>query len=160
MEVECSVLGNLEPEASVPGEIVIEADWYDYEAKYERGRHGAGGARRGCPTPVRERVRALAVDVFRRAGCAGHGALRLLRRGPEGDGRVLVNELNTIPGFTATSVYAKLLEATGVAYRPLLDRLLELARRAPPARARLPLLAVRRFSSCDGRPCCSSRAAW
>ena len=111
MEVECSVLGNLDPEASVPGEIVIDADWYDYEAKYEPGGMELVVPAR-LPEETRERVRSLAVEVFLQVGCAGHGPLRLLRGGPRGRGRVLVNELNTIPGFTDTSVYAKLFEAT------------------------------------------------
>ena len=126
MEVECSVLGNLEPEASVPGEIVLDADWYDYEAKYR-----SGGMELVAPArlaePVRERVRALAVDAFRRADCAGLARCDFFVEDPGGEARVLVNELNTMPGFTATSVYAKLWEATGLGYGPLLDRLLELA---------------------------------
>ena len=124
MEVECSVLGNLEPEASQPGEIVIQADWYDYEAKYEAGGMELQVPAR-LPDPVRERVRALAVDVFRRTDCAGLARCDFFVEAA--DGRVLVNELNTMPGFTATSVYAKLWEASGLAYGPLLDRLLELA---------------------------------
>ncbi len=126
MEVECSVLGNLEPEASVPGEIVLNAEWYDYDAKYR-----SGGMELVAPArlagPVRERVRALAVDAFRRADCAGLARCDFFVEDPGGEGRVLVNELNTMPGFTATSVYAKLWEATGLGYGPLLDRLLELA---------------------------------
>ena len=126
MEVECSVLGNLEPEASMPGEIVIHADWYDYEAKYEAGGMELQVPAR-LPDRVLERVRALAVDVFRRTDCAGLARCDFFVEDPEGEGRVLVNELNTMPGFTATSVYAKLWESTGLAYGPLLDRLLELA---------------------------------
>ena len=126
MEVECSVLGNEEPVASQPGEIVIHADWYDFEAKYE-----PGGMELQIPPrlvePVSERVRELAVDVFKRVDCAGMARVDFFVEDPEGDPRVLVNELNTIPGFTATSVYAKLFEASGVPYVELLDRLLALA---------------------------------
>jgi D-alanine-D-alanine ligase len=126
LEVECSVLGNLQPEASQPGQIVIEADWYDYEAKYE-----PGGMELRVPPEIpeaaRERVRELAVDVFLRVGCAGMARVDFFVEDPEGAPRVLVNELNTIPGFTQTSVYAKLFEASGVPYERLLDRLLELA---------------------------------
>lgn len=126
MEVECSVLGNEEPEASPPGEIVIGADWYDYEAKYE-----PGGMELVVPArlaePVRERVRALAVEAFRRVGCSGMARCDFFVEDPAGAGRVLLNELNTIPGFTETSVFAKLFEAGGVPYPRLLDRLLELA---------------------------------
>lgn len=127
MEVECSVVGNGEPEASVPGEIEIHADWYDYEAKYD-----AGGMRLVAPArlpdAVAERVRAVAADVYRRVDCAGMARCDCFVEDPHGDARVLVNELNTIPGFTETSVFAKLFEASGVAYPDLLDRLLVLAR--------------------------------
>jgi D-alanine-D-alanine ligase len=119
LEVECSVLGNAEPEASEPGEIVAHADWYDYEAKYTEG-----GMELVVPARVddaaRERVRALARDVFRRAGCAGLARVDFF---VEGD-RVLVNELNTMPGFTQTSVFPKLWEASGLPAAALVDRLL------------------------------------
>jgi D-alanine-D-alanine ligase len=121
MEVECSVLGNREPDASTPGEIVIrKGDWYDYEAKYTEG-----GMELVVParTPHLEEVRRLAVEVFKLVGCAGMARVDFF---VTEDG-VLVNELNTIPGFTATSVYAKLWDASGVSYAELLDRLLGLA---------------------------------
>ncbi|HEX5909465.1 MAG TPA: hypothetical protein VFY44_03155, partial [Thermoleophilaceae bacterium] len=101
MEVECSVLGNLEPEASVPGEIVLNADWYDYEAKYQAGGMELVAPAR-LPEAVRDRVRALAVDAFRRSDCAGLARCDFFVEDPEGEARVLVNELNTMPGFTAT----------------------------------------------------------
>jgi len=126
MEVECSVLGNLEPEASVPGEIVIEADWYDYEAKYEPGGMQLVAPAR-LPQDTRERVRSLAGEVFLQVGCAGMARCDFFVEDPQGERRVLVNELNTIPGFTDTSVYAKLFEASGVPYPELLDRLVSLA---------------------------------
>ena len=123
MEVECSVLGNEDPVASQPGEIVVNADWYDYEAKYE-----PGGMELKVPArvddDVRERVRELAVDVFRRVGCAGLARVDFF---VEDDGRVLVNELNTMPGFTETSVFPKLFEESGLAFPDLLTRLVELA---------------------------------
>jgi D-alanine-D-alanine ligase len=120
MEVECSVLGNGDPEASMPGELVINSDWYDYEAKYTDG-----GMELVVParTPYLEDVRRLAVEVFKIVGCAGMARVDFF---VTEDG-VLVNELNTIPGFTATSVYAKLWDASGVPYPELLDRLLALA---------------------------------
>jgi D-alanine-D-alanine ligase len=126
MEVECSVLGNDDPVASQPGEIVVNADWYDYEAKYEPGGMDLEVPAR-LPGAVRERVRELAVEVFRRVDCAGMARVDFFVEDPAGDPRVLVNELNTIPGFTSTSVYAKLLEASGVPYVELLERLLALA---------------------------------
>jgi D-alanine-D-alanine ligase len=120
MEVECSVLGNGAPEASMPGELVINSDWYDYEAKYTDG-----GMELVVParTPHVEEVRRLAVEVFKLVDCAGMARVDFF---VTEDG-VLVNELNTIPGFTATSVYAKLWDASGVPYAELLDRLLTLA---------------------------------
>jgi D-alanine-D-alanine ligase len=125
MEVECSVIGNDRPEASVPGEIELDADWYDYEAKYT-----AGGMRlivpARLPDDVAERVRAAAAKVYRLVDCAGMARCDFFVEDPHGDARVLINELNTIPGFTPTSVFAKLWEATGVAYPELLDRLLAL----------------------------------
>jgi D-alanine-D-alanine ligase len=122
-EVECSVLGNSEPEASLPGEIVAQSDWYDFEAKYTEG-----GMELRVPAPIAEqaaaRVRELAVAVFALAGCSGLARCDFF---VEPDGEVLVNEINTMPGFTETSVYAKLLEASGIAYADLCDRLVELA---------------------------------
>ena len=126
MEVECSVTGNGTPEASEPGEITYQAEWYDYEAKYEPGGMELVVPAR-LPAPVRERVRELAVDAFRRVDCAGMARVDFFVEDPGGEARVLVNELNTIPGFTPTSVFAKLWEASGVAYPELLDRLLRLA---------------------------------
>jgi D-alanine-D-alanine ligase len=126
MEVECSVLGDLEPEASLPGEIVLGAEWYDYEAKYQPGGMELVVPAR-LPEPAAERVRELAREVFRRVGCSGMARCDFFVEDPEGEARVLVNELNTIPGFTATSVYAKLFEASGVPYPELLDRLVGLA---------------------------------
>ncbi|HLY49626.1 MAG TPA: D-alanine--D-alanine ligase family protein [Solirubrobacteraceae bacterium] len=125
LEVECSVLGNGAPVASQPGEILLaagEGGWYDYEAKYT-----PGGMRLIVPARVsehvRRRVRELAVETFVLVGCSGLARVDFF---VEGD-TVLVNELNTMPGFTSTSVYASLFEAGGMAYPELLDRLLELA---------------------------------
>jgi D-alanine-D-alanine ligase len=122
-EVECSVLGNEDPEASLPGEIVAHSEWYDFEAKYTEG-----GMELRVPAPLDEaltgKVRALAVEVFELAGCSGLARCDFFV-GP-GD-EVLVNEINTMPGFTDTSVYAKLFEATGTPYAELCDRLVKLA---------------------------------
>jgi D-alanine-D-alanine ligase len=124
MEVECSVLGHSAPQASRPGEIVLsgEEGWYDYEAKYESGGMELIVPAR-VPEPLLETVRRLAVEVFNLIGCSGMARVDFFVDGDQ----VLVNELNTIPGFTATSVYAKLLEADGIAYPDLLDRLVGLA---------------------------------
>ena len=123
MEVECSVVGNDDPIASQPGELVVNAEWYDYEAKYE-----PGGMELVVPARLddaaRERVRELAVEVFRRVSCAGLARVDFF---VEDGGRVLVNELNTMPGFTQTSVFPKLFEESGLAFPDLLTRLVELA---------------------------------
>jgi D-alanine-D-alanine ligase len=99
---------------------VRDHDWYDYEAKYTDGAMELVVPAR---TPLVEDVRRLAVEVFEIVGCAGMARVDFF---VTEDG-VLVNELNTIPGFTATSVYAKLWDASGVSYPELLDRLLALA---------------------------------
>jgi D-alanine-D-alanine ligase len=124
-EVECSVIGNREPIASQPGEILLaagEAGWYDYEAKYTPGRMELI-----VPARIGEQatamVRELAVRTFNITGCAGLARVDFF---VEGSG-VLVNELNTMPGFTQTSVFAALFAAGGISYPELLDRLLALA---------------------------------
>jgi D-alanine-D-alanine ligase len=124
VEVECSVLGNEQPVASVPGEIVpLLADWYDYASKYEEGGMELFVPARISPEQT-ERVRELAVASFLASDCEGMARVDFFVRE---DGEVLVNELNTIPGFTHTSVYARLFEASGVPYVELLRRLVELA---------------------------------
>jgi D-alanine-D-alanine ligase len=127
IEVECGVLGNREPVASLPGEIVAHgfggADWYDYSAKYDEGGMDLIVPPRISPEQV-ERVQELSVRAFVATECEGMARADCFVRD---DGEVLVNELNTIPGFTSTSVYAKLFAASGVPYAQLLDRLIELA---------------------------------
>jgi D-alanine-D-alanine ligase len=122
-EVECSLLGNDDPVTSPPGEIVTKSsDWYDYEAKYSEG-----GMELLVPAHISdsaaERVRELARRVFLLCGCSGLARCDFF---VDGD-KVLVNELNTIPGFTETSVYGKLFEADGISYPELCDRLVKLA---------------------------------
>jgi len=122
-EVECSVLGNDAPQASLPGEVLTDSEWYDFEAKYE-----AGGMKLIVPAPISDeesdRVRDLALRAFDLAGCAGLARCDFF---VGSDGEVLVNEINTMPGFTETSVYSKLWEASGLAYPDLCDRLVALA---------------------------------
>ena len=122
-EVECSLLGNEDPAASPPGEIVTKSsDWYDYEAKYAEG-----GMELVVPAEISEaateRVRELARRVFTLCGCSGLARCDFFVDGEQ----VLVNELNTIPGFTETSVYGRLFEADGISYPELCDRLIRLA---------------------------------
>jgi D-alanine-D-alanine ligase len=122
LEVECGVLGTEPTLASELGQIVFQGDFYDFGAKYS-----PGAMELRIPAPIsaraREQVRRLALSAFAAAGCEGLARVDFFVEGE----RVLVNELNTMPGFTPTSVYAKLLAASGVAYGPLLDRLCRLA---------------------------------
>ena len=134
VEVECSVLGNEEPIASIPGEIVpLTSDWYDFSAKYDEG-----GMELVVPPrlddAVIDRVQELSVRAFVATDCEGMARVDFFVRE---NGEVVVNELNTIPGFTATSVYAKLFEASGISYPELLDRLIQLALDRHRRRARL-----------------------
>jgi D-alanine-D-alanine ligase len=121
-EVECSVLGNDHPETSVPGEIVAHADWYDYEAKYSEGGMDLVVPAR-VDTATLDTVRELAARVFTLTGCSGFARCDFFVTDED---EVLVNELNTIPGFTETSVFGKLFEASGIAYPELCDRLVRL----------------------------------
>ncbi|MBA3383793.1 MAG: D-alanine--D-alanine ligase [Actinobacteria bacterium] len=127
IEVECGVLGNRNPIASLPGEIVAHgfdgADWYDFSAKYDEGGMDLIVPPR-VPADIVARVQEVSVDAFIATECEGMARVDCF---VTGEGDVLVNELNTIPGFTPTSVYAKLFEASGVPYGELLDRLIELA---------------------------------
>jgi D-alanine-D-alanine ligase len=132
-EVECGVLGNRNPVASIVGEIVANAEWYDYSAKYDEG-----GMELVVPARISkeaaERVRVLAVESFVATECEGMARIDFFVRP---DGEVVVNEINTIPGFTSTSVYAKLFEASGIPYAELLDRLISLALERHERRSRL-----------------------
>ena len=123
-EIECAVLGNDEPRASVPGEIIPSREFYDYEAKY---LDEASELLIPAPLSAAEtaRIQQLAVDAFRAAEGAGMARVDFLigRR----TGEVFVNEVNTIPGFTTISMYPKLWEASGLPYPALIDRLIELA---------------------------------
>jgi D-alanine-D-alanine ligase len=134
VEVEVGVLGNREPFASLVGEIAVtHNEWYDYEAKYDDGEMDLVVPARITGEQT-ARVQELAVQAFVATECEGMARVDCFVRD---DGEVLVNELNTIPGFTATSVYAKLFEASGIPYPELLDRLIELALERHDRRSRL-----------------------
>ena len=136
-EIECGVLGNERAVASAVGEILPHAEWYDYAAKYDEGGSDIV-VPADIPVPVAERVRSIALAAFRALELSGMARVDCFLTGA---GEVLVNEVNTIPGFTATSVYARLFEAVGVSYPEVLDRLVAVrARPSRPARA-LPLLS-------------------
>jgi D-alanine-D-alanine ligase len=132
-ELECGVLGNAEPIASAIAEIIPHAgEWYDYAAKYE-----IGGSEIVIPADLdpasAARIRETAIAAFRACECAGMARIDFFLR-PSGE--LVLNELNTIPGFTDTSVYARLVEAQGLPYAALLDRLIELALERHARRAR------------------------
>lgn len=122
-EVECSILGNDEPKASVLGETQFSTDFYDYETKYTDG-----GAALLIPSPVPEKVKVqiqeMAITAFK--AIDGSGISRVDFFYVEETGMVLINEINTMPGFTATSMYPKMWEASGIAFPDLVDKLIRL----------------------------------
>ena len=123
-EIECSVLGNEEPLASLPGEILPRHEFYSYEAKYLDEDGAALEVPAQLPEGVVAEIQRLAVATFRTLCCEGMARVDFfLRSGTE----VLVNEINTIPGFTRISMYPKLWEASGISYTELIDRLIQLA---------------------------------
>ncbi|HYB89658.1 MAG TPA: D-alanine--D-alanine ligase, partial [Candidatus Binataceae bacterium] len=126
-ELECAVLGNDRPEASVPGEIVVKGghEFYSYDAKYVDPEGSETRIPADVPRAVARRIRAMAVAAFKALSLRGMArvdflASRDLRR-------IYVNEVNTIPGFTSISMYPKLWEASGLPLGKLIDRLIELA---------------------------------
>jgi D-alanine-D-alanine ligase len=123
-EIECAVLGNDDPKASIPGEIIPTHEFYSYEAKYL----DENGAKLEIPAKlsadIAERVQEMAVKAFKALNCEGMGRVDFFL---QEDGALYVNEINTIPGFTKISMYPKLWEATGVGYMELIDRLIQLA---------------------------------
>jgi D-alanine-D-alanine ligase len=134
IEVEVGVLGNREPIASIPGQIVpLGHEWYDYASKYDEGGMDLV-IPPDLPDIVVEHVQRVAVESFRVTECEGMARVDCFVI--DGD-QVVVNELNTIPGFTSTSVYAKLFDASGIPYDELLRRLIELALERHERRAKL-----------------------
>lgn len=123
-EMECSVLGNEYPEASVVGEVVPDREFYDYESKYDANSKTALHIPAAVEPNVGERVRELALRMYHVMGCEGYARVDFFVCA---DGEVLANEVNTIPGFTSISMYPKLWEASGLPYSALLSRILELA---------------------------------
>jgi D-alanine-D-alanine ligase len=122
-ELECSVLGNEEPRASLPGEVLPAREFYDYEDKYLDGKTGFAVPAR-LPAGLTARVRRLAVGAFQACACSGLARVDFfLERGTR---RLFVNEINTMPGFTEISMYPKLWAATGLPFPALAGRLVEL----------------------------------
>ena len=123
-EIECSVLGNENPMASLPGEILPQHEFYSYEAKYI-DEHGAGlEIPAKLSAEVVKKIQELAIKAFKVLACEGMARVDVFLRN---DTEVLVNELNSIPGFTKISMYPKLWEASGISYTELIDRLIQLA---------------------------------
>jgi D-alanine-D-alanine ligase len=130
-EFECAVLGNDDPQASTPCEILPSREFYDYEDKYELNL-----ARTVVPADLSAsdtlEMRRLAVECFKAVGCEGMGRVDFLREAATG--RLYINEINTIPGFTSISMYPKMWAHSGIPYSELIDRLIELARERHRAR--------------------------
>jgi D-alanine-D-alanine ligase len=123
-EIECAVLGNDEPAASVPGEIISNHEFYSYDAKYIDAHGAALAIPAQLPAHTADAARSLAIAAFRALCCQGLGRVDLFLCE---SGDLLVNEINTMPGFTKISMYPKLWEASGLSYTPLITRLLTLA---------------------------------
>jgi len=133
-EIECAVLGNEAPEASVCGEVVVHDEFYSYDTKYI----SETGAQIVVPAAIdattQSRIRAIALQAYETLECAGLARVDVFLTA---EGRVVINEINTLPGFTHISMYPKLWGATGVSYRDLITRLVELAIERHQADARL-----------------------
>jgi D-alanine-D-alanine ligase len=123
-EIECSVLGNDRPIASLPGEIIVGHEFYSYDAKYIDDKGARLEIPAKLPMAVVKRVRALALKAYKTLCCEGMARVDFF---VQANGRVLVNEINTIPGFTAISMYPKMWAASGISYPKLVDRLIQLA---------------------------------
>ena len=132
-ELEVSVLGNEQPQASVPGEIVAGRDFYDYEDKYSADAKSTLVIPAKLPKDRTDELRRLAIAAFRAIGASGFARVDFFVE--KGTNRVFVNEINTIPGFTNISMYPKLWEATEVKYSRLIERLVELGLERHKARA-------------------------
>jgi D-alanine-D-alanine ligase len=123
-EIECSVLGNDEPLASLPGEIIFNKDFYSYETKYLDADATTLEIPAKLSAEIIKKIQTLAIKTFRVLSCAGFGRVDMFLQENE---EILINEINTIPGFTASSMYPKLWEASGLSYADLIDRLIQLA---------------------------------
>ena len=138
-EIECAVLGNDDPETSLPGEIIPSREFYDYEAKYlDEGSRSVIPAE--LTTAQVTEVRRLSVTAFRSIDAAGLSRVDFLMS--RDSGAIFVNEINTMPGFTSISMYAKMWEASGVGYATLVDRLIQLAQARHAEKQRLRTSAV------------------
>ena len=123
-EIECAVLGNDEPIASGCGEIVVSSGFYSYDSKYIDGQAAQVVVPAAISHDASERIRSLAIEAFEVLGCAGLARVDVFLTQ---DGEVLINEINSLPGFTRISMYPKLWQAAGMSYSELVSRLIELA---------------------------------
>lgn len=123
-EIECAVLGNDDPQASIPGEIVPRHDFYSYEAKYLDENGAELKVPANIPEECAKKIKGMAVAAFKTLSCEGMGRVDFFL---EENGNILVNEINTIPGFTSISMYPRLWESSGMPYGELIDRLIQLA---------------------------------
>jgi D-alanine-D-alanine ligase len=123
-ELECAILGNEEPAASVPGEVISTHEFYSYDAKYLDENGATLQIPAKLPPALVEQIQKLAVKTFQVLNCEGLSRVDFFLRD---NGEILVNEINTMPGFTKISMYPKLWEATGISYTDLITRLIELA---------------------------------
>jgi D-alanine-D-alanine ligase len=133
-EIECSVLGNDDPAASIPGEIIPSNEFYDYDAKYVDGKSRAEIPAKLTKTIVKK-IQDYAVRAFKILDCAGMARVDFLVA--KSTNRMYLNEINTLPGFTSISMYPKLWQASGLSYPRLLDKLIELAIERHAARLKL-----------------------
>ena len=123
-EIECSVLGNEKPIASLPGEIIVQHDFYSYDAKYIDAKGARFEVPARLPKAVVRKIQTLGLQAYRVLGCEGMARVDFFLRA---GGELLVNEINTIPGFTKISMYPKMWHASGISYARLIDRLIDLA---------------------------------
>ncbi len=123
-EIECSVMGNEDPVASVPGEVIAQHEFYDYDAKYIDDEGASLQIPADVPLATEKRIQKMAIDAFQTLEGSGMARVDFFLKK---NGEILVNELNSIPGFTKISMYPKLWEASGISYTELIDKLIELA---------------------------------
>jgi D-alanine-D-alanine ligase len=123
-EIECAVLGNDLPQASTCGEVVLNSDFYSYDTKYIDDKGAQVVVPAALDASVNDRIRAIAIEAYQALGCRGMARVDVFLTA---DNEVIINEINTLPGFTNISMYPKLWQASGISYPELITRLIELA---------------------------------
>jgi D-alanine-D-alanine ligase len=123
-EIECAVLGNDNPKASVPGEVIVHDEFYSYDTKYIHADGATLAIPANLPKAKIKEVQKMAIETFKALSCEGLGRVDFFLKK---NGKLYVNEINTIPGFTSISMYPKLWEASGIGYTELIDILIGLA---------------------------------